>query len=177
MMRYALLAFCAAALLTGVVSVAGDPPKLGPEWTYDEKMQEYQKTMSIRVTRIGPGQNYYFNLQHDKFRAHDADDNTSTSLTVNDSIHVEVQKGRKGKPDQIEFEANNCRYVDLNGDGVWDGWWDKRGDAIKTFIWRNSAWIEVCDSKAGFTEPRLSLDRKTEYTWDGKEWKSRPMDR
>ena len=25
--------------------------------------------------------------------------------------------------------------------------------------------------------PELSLDRKTEYTWDGKEWKSRPVGR
>jgi hypothetical protein len=133
--------------------------------------------MPIKVTRIGPGQSYYVDLQHDKLRAHDADDNSSTSLTVNDTVYVEIERNRKGGPAQISFEANKCGYVDLNGDGVWDGWCDKRGDAKKVFIWRYSGWIQVCDSKAGFTIPQLSLDRKTEYTWDGKEWKGRPVDR
>jgi hypothetical protein len=178
-MRYSLLVVGAVVLVA--VATAADPPKLGPEWTYDEKMKHYKKMMPIKVVRssaAGSGQNYYLDLQHDKVLIYDeTGDNSYTSLRVNDTVSVEIEKNRKGGPAQTSFEANKCRYVDLNGDGVWDGWYDKRGDARKVFIWRDNAWIPVCDSKAGFTEPRLSLDRKTEYTWDGKEWKSRPVDR
>ena len=104
-MRYALLAFCAAVLVTGVVSVAGDPPKLGAEWSYDKEMRHFKKMMPIEVNRPSAGlsgQNYHFNLQHDKVLASDSDDNTSTSLRVNDTICLEIRKNPKGGPVQVQ---------------------------------------------------------------------------
>ena len=176
-MRYRLLAVGAVAML----AVAADPPKLGPEWTYDEKMRQYTKTAPMKVVRTSAavsGQNYYIDLQHDKLRAHDADDKTSMGITLNDSITLEVKNPKGGPPSILYGVYNRCSYHDLNGDGAWDAWYDSRGGERKRHIWRKGSWVQVRDMKAGFGDtPEKSLDEKTEYTWDGKEWQGRAVGR
>jgi hypothetical protein len=178
-MKRPLLAMGAVAL--AAVVFAGDPPKLGPEWTYDEKMRHYTKTMPIKVTRYGggDGQGYHVDLQHDKVVAYDTDSNVATGVIINGRMSLDFRKDPKGGPSRISFGVvNKYLYVDLDGDGVWDGWSDSRGKYTKRFIWLDGVWAQVEDSKAGLGDtPQRSLDRKTEYTWDGKEWKSRTVDR
>jgi hypothetical protein len=178
-MRYPLLAIGAAASVAVIVAVAADPPKLGPEWTYDKEMKEYKKTMSTKVTRSGGGntQGYYLDLRHDKVLAYDTDENISTGVRVNDTINLEIRRNPKGGPDTISVGINKCGYADLDGDGIWDGFCDSRGDSRRIYIRHDGAWVPVCDSKGGFTIPQLSFDGKTEYTWDGKEWVGRPVNR
>ena len=181
-MRYSFLAFAVVVLLTIVVGVAANPPKLGPEWTYDEEMKEYKKTMPIKVTRSGGGnvQNYHLELRHDKVRAYDTDENITTGVRLNDTMSLEVWRKQKGGGGIITVAIGKCVYHDLDRDGVWDSWYDRRGGAHSCFIRRDGAWVEVCHVKGGLVGgdgAELSLDRKTEYTWDGTEWKSRPVDR
>jgi hypothetical protein len=38
-MQYPFFVVGAVVLVAVAVAVAGDPPKLGPEWTYDKEMQ------------------------------------------------------------------------------------------------------------------------------------------
>jgi hypothetical protein len=181
MMRHALLAFCAAAMLTGVVSVAADPPKLGPEWTYDKETTSYKKTIPVKVTRSAGGnvQGYYLDLRHDKVLASDTDENMATEVRVNDTIKLEIRKNQKGEPSSVMVVIGKCVYHDLDRDGVWDSLHDNRGGANKNYIRHNGAWVEVCDAKGGLVGPgpEFSLDGKTEYTWDGTEWKSRSVER
>ena len=179
-MKYTFLTGGAVALVAVVVVVAADPPKLGPEWTYDKKMKEYTKTMSVKVTRPSAGvsgQGYHLDLQHDKMLIHDTDENTTTGVRVNDTINLEIWKNRKGGPGRVTVGMGKCVYHDLDRDGVWDSWYDGRGDSHKCFIRRDGAWVQVCDAKGSLVGdgPELSIDRKTEYTWDGKEWKSRSV--
>lgn len=180
-MRYSHLAVVALAMVAVVVAVAADPPKPGPEWTYDKKMQHYVKTMPIKVSRSGGGntQGYYLDLRNDKVLAYDTDENIVTGVRVNDTMNLEIRKHPKGGPGRVSLVMNKCAYHDLDRDGVWDAWCDGRGDPHRCFIRRDGAWVEVCDSKGGLVGdgPELSIDRRTEYTWDGKEWKRRPVDR
>lgn len=111
-------------------------------------------------------------------RAFDADNNTTTSVTLNDTLSLEIQKKPKGGPSKVEVVVNKCGYVDLDGDGVWDGWGDARGSSIMRYMRRDGAWVRVRLTRGGYgTGPELSLDEKTEYTWDGKEWTSRAVGR
>src|SRR5688572_10456459 len=117
-MRYSLLAVGAVASVSVAVAVvvAADPPKLGAEWSYDKEMQEYRKTMPIKVTRPAAGvsdQNYHLELRHDKFVIGDTDENTSTGVRVNDTINLELRKNPKGGPGKVTVVMNKCAYLDL----------------------------------------------------------------
>jgi hypothetical protein len=112
----------------------------------------------------------------------ETDDNTATGVIVNGTMILDIRKDPKGGPSRISFGVvSKYCYHDLDGDGdvVWDAWCDSRGDYRKCFIRRDEGWVQVCDSKGGLVGdgPELSLDRKTEYVWDGKAWTSRPVDR
>ncbi|HVK14618.1 MAG TPA: hypothetical protein VM597_38120 [Gemmataceae bacterium] len=179
-MRYAVPAIGLVVLVA--VVLAADPPKLGPEWTYDKEMKQYTKDMVIKVTRSGGGnvQGYGLDLRHDKVRAYDTDDNIASGVTINGSmsLELEIRKDKKGEPQYIFFFVKKSSYHDLNGDGVWDAWYDSRGVGRIRNIWLDERWVPVEDSKAGFGHgPEQSPDRKTEYTWDGKAWTSRPANR
>lgn len=179
-MRYTVLAVGAVGLAVVVAVVAAEPPKLGPEWTYDKEMKQYEKTMPIKVTRSGGGntRGYYLNLEYDKVMVHDTDGNIATGVRINDTIHLDIRKDPKGGPGKVTFGTNKCSHHDLDGDGVWDAWSDSRGAYTKCFIRHDGGWVQVGDSKSGFGDgPALSLDRKTEYTWDGRAWTSRPANR
>jgi hypothetical protein len=174
-MRRPILVVAVAAL--AAVAVAADPPKLGPEWTYDKEMKEYTKKLQIKVTRSAGGnvQGYHLDLRDDKVVVYDTDGNIASGVTINGTISLDVRKGPKGSPGSVSFGGNGSSYHDIDGDGVWDAWSDARGWPRKRHIWRDGGWVQVCDSKAGFGDgPELSLDRKTEYVWDGKKWTSRP---
>jgi hypothetical protein len=178
-MNYRLLTLGAVAL--AAVAIAADPPKLGPEWTYDKEMKEYKKTMPIKVTRPSAGlsgQGYHLDLQHDKVVVNDTDDNIATEVRVNDTMSLYIRKEAKGGPGRVTVVVNKCAYTDLDGDGVWDAMGDGRAASSKFFIRRDGEWVQVCDSKGGVGDgPALSADRKTEYTWDGKAWTSRAVNR
>jgi len=169
------------AVAVAAVVVAADPPKLGPEWTYEKEMKRYTKTMPIKVTRSAGGntQGYFLDLRDDKVLVYDTDENTSTGVRVNDTIDLEIWKNRKRGSNSVTVGLAKCVYHDLDRDGVWDSWYDGRGGSDKCYIRRDGAWVQVCDSKGGLVGdgPELSIDRKTEYTWDGKNWISRPVDR
>ncbi len=178
-MKHRQIAIGSAGLLF-VAVVATGAPKLSSEWTYDKEMRHYSKSVPAKVTRptlTGSGQNYFFDLQRDKLRAYDDDNDSSTGVTLNDKFTLEVQKKRKDRSERVSVVINKCGYVDLDGDGIWDVWGDARGDSRKSYIRFGGVWVEVCDSKSVGDGPELSLDRKSEYTWDGKEWKSKSVER
>src|SRR5262245_52648492 len=102
-MRYPLLAVGALTLLAVFVTVAADPPKLGPEWTYDKEMREYKKSLPIKVTRSGGGntQGYHLDLQHDKVVVYETDENIATGVYINGKMQFDIRKDPKGGPSQI----------------------------------------------------------------------------
>ena len=173
-MRRSLLALGMFALVA--VTVAADPPsKLGPEWTYDKAEQHYFKMMQIKTVRHSGGnvRGYRLDLEHDKVRVTDTDDNIATEVSLNETLSLEVRKDRKGVPSRVSVVVGKCGYCDFNGDGVWDAWYDGReGVRGKPNIWFNDRWVPVEDSKLGITteQQRDLLDRNTEYSWDGKVW-------
>jgi hypothetical protein len=176
-MKHRLLAVGVVALAAIAFAFADDKPKLGPEWTEDKQAQNFFKMMQIKVTRSAGGnaRNYYLDLEHDKVRVVDTDDNIATSVSVNNSAGLEVRKDPKGAPSVVSVNVNKCTYHDMNCDGVWDAWDDAR-DGRKRYIRLNDRWVQVGDFIGGFSNgvrEVKSLDRKTEYIWDGKAWDSR----
>lgn len=175
-MRRSLLALGVFALVA--VAVAADPPtKLGPEWTYDKKEQNYFKMMPIKASRSSGGnaRGYRLELEHDKVHVIDTDDNIVTEVTLNESVNLRVEKDRKGVPSRILVVVGKCGYCDFNGDGIWDAWSDGReGIAGKSYISFNDRWVRIADSKLGISSPeQRDYDGKTTYTWDGKAWNAR----
>lgn len=179
-MRHAIFVIGAIALAT--IAVAAAPPKLGPEWTEDKEAQNYFKMTPIRVTRSAGGntRNYHLDLEHDKVRVTDTDGNIATGVTVSGTVGLDVRKDSKGRPGSVSAVINKSTYHDLDCDGVWDAWDDSRNGDHRRSIWCNGAWVRVCDFLGGFdngVRAVLSLDRQTEYVWDGKAWQGRPANR
>ncbi len=176
-MKRCLFALGVFALVA--VAVAADPPKkLGPEWTYDKEAQHYFKMMQIKSVRSGAGGvgNYYLDLEHDKVWVSDSDDNIATSVHLNQTLSLEVRKDPKGVSSGITADVNGCLYRDLNCDGAWDTWYDRRDGASKLCILYDNQWIQVRYFRGQITNGTglFSLDKKTTYTWNGKVWNAQP---
>lgn len=184
-MKHRLLALGVIAL--AALAFASDEPKPGQEWTEDKAAQNSSKMMPIRVTRAGGGpgkggyaRNYYLDLPRDKVRVTEEDSNIATSVRVNDTLGLELQKDPKGLPSAVSVVMNKTAYHDLDCDGVWDAWDDMRDGNLKRFISHKGQWVQVCDFVGSFfngAREVLSLDRKTKYAWDGKVWNARPPKR
>lgn len=104
--------------------------------------------------------------------------NTSTRVSVNHKFGLELNKDTKGMIAEVWVDINKSRYFDLNNDGIWDAWGDGRDGTTKRKIWFNDQWVHVREQTGRFTDSlELSLDLKTEYTWDGQVWNARPSRR
>lgn len=183
MMRRSLLTFGVITLVA--VAVAADPPKkLGPEWTEDKETKEFFKMMQIKTVRSAGGnaRNYYLDLEHDKVWVTDSDENIATSVHLNQTLSLRMRKDPKGATSNVTAIMNRCVHYDLNCDGAWDAWYDRRDGADKLYILHDGRWVRVIDVYGSFRAQGndkvvATPDLKTDYAWDGKVWNAKPSKR
>ena len=173
------------------------PPGLG--WTYNRDMGQFERPHPARVARgsrpqVGAPWNHHYDLTTDTARVSVVEsggdrsqlrltahtENNKWELPLGDQSHFGLYIKRDGqmRPTIVEFQHGECRYTDLNGDGEWDVWLDRREkNVVRQSIWFEGKWVPVNDWKQslGNRPPQvMSFDRVTEFTWDGKFWVAKP---
>jgi hypothetical protein len=161
------------------VLVAGDQPrKFGPEWTRRGDM--YYRTIEVKVSH-SPGGNvsgYQVPLENDVVWVHEIDDNRGFTLLHERYGEFKVFKDEQGKVQELSAKLKDNVYFDLDGDGMIDALYDKRGGKRVPMILFEGRLVEVEDSRIGFgIIPNLEksmwgVGREVWYLFEDGTWKA-----
>lgn len=191
MKRLTAYLLCASVLFLGwnAIMATPEPPpkKFGPEWTKDkDDDQLYRHKMEIDVIRRTTWDNtgYTIPLENHKIHISETDENRGVNVHIiapkgenNWDIELEIRENVKGKVSEITLYTQRVINYDLDGDGMIDAYYDKRGGKDKAMIVFEERFVEVEIFKSIFGhEPNKypevwGVGRKVRYIFDGGIWK------
>ena len=164
MKALALVVTAASLIAIGwSVTMANDNPprKFGPEWTKDKSGDFYTRKQEANVLRRTDvnfkSTGYTLSTEFNKVRISEHDGNRAISVAV---VHgkdlgpsymsVEARKDEDGEVDQFQVDLKDIRYFDLDGDGMIDALYDRRGESGRPMVIFEGRFVQVENSKSIF---------------------------
>ena len=196
MKALALVVTAASLIAIGwSVTMANDKPprKFGPEWTKDKSGDFYTRKQEANVLRRTDvnfkSTGYTLATEFDKVRVFERDENRGISVAVVQGdekvpryMSVEARKDEVGEVDQFEVHLKDVLYFDLDGDGMIDAFYDRRGENGRPMIIFDGRFVQVEDNKSGFggtpkgeTPRKWGRGRKVEYVFSKGVWNKVPV--
>jgi hypothetical protein len=152
-LRTTLVVAATVSLATLAVIAADDKRTLGPEWVRDGSV--YQRTVTLRQTH-STGNVLAMQVpfqDKDEARVMETDEKTQLFVGVahpgqSPYAEIEIVKDKDGKVYRQEVLLGDYKYVDLNADGVFDGYLVMQSD--RAYIRYDGRDVRVRTQKSTF---------------------------